>query len=340
MIYVMMALYQEAHGLIRELELKKNTAYAPFEVFDNESAGIRLVVTGVGEIAAAAATAAVCARDGADAADFLINIGCCAAGCCKPADRDMDSRCVAAEGATGCCKPADRDMDSRCVAAEGATGGCEPADRDMDSGYGAAHAAQIGDLYVCHKITEQATGKTFYPDILYRHPWKERELVTGMQPLQRAAAHGALYDMEAAAVYQAGIRFFSPDRMLFLKVVSDFGIAGQERMTAEALTGLLEQYVKEIAAFLANLREAADEEETLRNDGILQEDEMVLERLFAALHCSQTMLASARQYITYAALTGYDWKAELKEWYARGLLPCKDRREGKVRLEELKQVLL
>ena len=298
MIYVMMALYQEAHGLIRELELKKNTAYAPFEVFDNESAGIRLVVTGVGEIAAAAATAAVCARDGADAADFLINIGCCAAG------------------------------------------GCEPADRDMDSGYGAAYAAQIGDLYVCHKITEQATGKTFYPDILYRHPWKERELVTGMQPLQRAAAHGALYDMEAAAVYQAGIRFFSPDRMLFLKVVSDFGIAGQERMTAEALTGLLEQYVKEVAAFLTNLREAADEEETLRNDGILQEDETVLERLFAALHCSQTMRASARQYITYAALTGYDWKAELKEWYARGLLPCKDRREGKVRLEELKQVLL
>lgn len=303
MIYVVTALYQEAHGLIRELELKKNTAYAPFEVFDNESAGIRLVVTGVGEIASAAAAAAVCARDGADAADFLVNIGCCAA-------------------------------------AEGADSGCEPADRDMDSGYGAAHAAQIGDLYVCHKITEQATGKTFYPDILYRHPWKERELVTGMQPLQRAAAHGALYDMEAAAVYQAGIRFFSPDRMLFLKVVLDFGIAGQERMTAEALTGLLEQHVKEVTAFLANLWKAADEEEALRSDGILQEEETVLERLFAALHCSQTMRASARQYITYAALTGYDWKAELEEWYARGLLPCKDRREGKVRLEELKQVLL
>ena len=298
MIYVMMALDQEAHGLIRELELKKNTAYAPFEVFDNESAGIRLVVTGVGEIAAAAATAAVCARDGADAADFLVNIGCCAAG------------------------------------------GCEPADRDMDSGYGAAHAAQIGDLYVCHKITEQATGKTFYPDILYRHPWKERELVTGMQPLQRAAAHGALYDMEAAAVYQAGIRFFSPDRMSFLKVVSDSGVAGQERMTAETLAGLLEQHVKAVAGFLANLWKAADEEEALRSGGILQEDEAVLEQIFAALHCSQTMRASARQYITYAALTGYDWKVELEEWYARGLLPCKDRREGKVRLEELKQVLL
>ena len=60
MIYVVTALYQEAHGFIRELELKKNTAYAPFEVFDNENAGIRLVVTGVGEIAAAAVVAAVC----------------------------------------------------------------------------------------------------------------------------------------------------------------------------------------------------------------------------------------------------------------------------------------
>ena len=326
MIYVVTALYQEAHGLIRELELKKNTAYAPFEVFDNESAGIRLVVTGVGEIAAAAATAAVCARDGADAADFLINIGCCAA---------------ANAGADRGCEPADRDTDSGSgVANASADRGCEIVDRGMDSGSGAANAAQIGDLYLCHKITEQATGKTFYPDILYRHPWKERELVTGMQPLQRTAAQGVLYDMEAAAVYQAGIRFFSPDRMLFLKVVSDFGVVGQERMTAETLAGLLEQHVKAVAAFLTNLREAADEEETLRNDGILQEDETVLERLFAALHCSQTMRASARQYITYAALTGYDWKAELEEWYARGLLPCKDRREGKVRLEELKQVLL
>lgn len=326
MIYVVTALYQEAHGLIRELELKKNTAYAPFEVFDNENAGIRLVVTGVGEIAAAAATAAVCARDGADAADFLINIGCCAA---------------ANAGADRGCEPADRDTDSGSGAANaGVDRGCEIVDRGMDSGSGAANAAQIGDLYLCHKITEQATGKTFYPDILYRHPWKERELVTGMQPLQRTAAQGVLYDMEAAAVYQAGIRFFSPDRMLFLKVVSDFGVVGQERMTAETLAGLLEQHVKAVAAFLANLREAADEEETLRSDGILQEDEAVLEQLFAALHCSQTMRASARQYITYAALTGYDWKAELKEWYARGMLPCKDRREGKVRLEELKQVLL
>lgn len=74
MIYVMMALYQEAHGLIRKLELKKNTAYAPFEAFDNESAGIRLVVTGVRQtfssISAAARLAAVNRQTGAWTADL------------------------------------------------------------------------------------------------------------------------------------------------------------------------------------------------------------------------------------------------------------------------------
>lgn len=136
--------------------------------------------------------------------------------------------------------------------------------------------------------------------------------------------------MEAAAVYQAGIRFFSPDRMFFLKVVSDFGIAGQERMTAEVLTGLLEQHVKEVAAFLIKSAGGGRRGGDAAKRWYFAGKRGGAGAAFAALHCSQTMRASARQYITYAALTGYDWKAELEEWYARGLLPCKDRqgREG------------
>ena len=189
----------------------------------------------------------------------------------------------------------------------------------MDSGYGAAYAAQIGDLYVCHKITEQATGKTFYPDILYRHPWKERELVTGMQPLQRAAAHGALYDMEAAAVYRRHPLFFLRTGCSFEGGIGFRSCRAGENdggdvhgAAGAACKGGRGISYKSAGGGRRGWRR-------LRNDGILQEDETVLERLFAALHCSQTMRASARQYITYAALTGYDWKAELEEWYARGL---------------------
>lgn len=145
--------------------------------------------------------------------------------------------------------------------------------------------------------------------------------------------------MEAAAVYQAGIRFFSPDRMLFLKVVSDSGVAGQERMTAETLAGLLEQHVKAVAGFLANLWKAADEEEALRSGGILQEDEAVLEQIWRRCTARDDAGVGAAVYHVRGA---YRIRLEsgTERMVCAGLLPCKDRREGKVRLEELKQVLL
>ena len=31
-------------------------------------------------------------------------------------------------------------------------------------------------IYLCKKITEHVTGRTFYPDILYRHPFTEAEI--------------------------------------------------------------------------------------------------------------------------------------------------------------------
>ena len=28
-----------------------------------------------------------------------------------------------------------------------------------------------GEIFLCNKITEQTTGRTFYPDVIYRHPF-------------------------------------------------------------------------------------------------------------------------------------------------------------------------
>lgn len=86
----------------------------------------------------------------------------------------------------------------------------------------------------CNKITEQTTGRTFYPDVIYRHPFAEAEIVTQAVPYRGAnetqdpenGAGARLYDMEAAAVYQAGAYYFGPHQMTFLKVVTDHGVAG------------------------------------------------------------------------------------------------------------------
>ena len=88
-------------------------------------------------------------------------------------------------------------------------------------------------MYLCKKIMEHVTGRTFYPDILYRHPFEEAEIVTGAMlyhtenktelipkyetAIKNSVADGFLYDMEASSIYQAGAYFFRPASDVFFK---------------------------------------------------------------------------------------------------------------------------
>ncbi len=288
MIYLFMALYREAGGLIREFGLVKNTENTWFQEFCNEERGIRLAVTGVGEIAAAAVVSAVCTRyrtagrTHAPKDDFLVNLGIC-----------------------------------------GGTAGTE-------------------GIFLCNKLTEQATGKTFYPDVLYRHNFKECGIVTGMRPWEgvpeeKDVPERCLYDMEAAAVYQAGLPFFSPHRMVFLKIVSDSG--GVEAVTTGHVAALTEKYKDEIAGFLGRLSAAA-ESGGRENKQKERTERMLCERLCEALHCSQAMREALWQHLKYAWLAGRDCASVAEGMYREHLLPCRDKREGKKCFEELKRRLL
>ena len=78
MVYVAVALYYEAEPLIRLLGLKKNGRFDKFQVFEGRAAV--LIVTGAGEISAAAAVAYLCASFSVSRDDIFINYGICAAG--------------------------------------------------------------------------------------------------------------------------------------------------------------------------------------------------------------------------------------------------------------------
>ena len=171
MIYIFTALYCEAHIFIRKYNLIKNNENIWFQEFYNESSGLRLTITGVGEIAAATAVGSVCSIYKPTQEDLLLNVGIC------------------------------------------------------------AHSTEKHGIFLCNQIIEKATGKTFYPDMLYRSNFCEGTIVTEMLPWnalndnpKTKSSAGNLYDMEAAAIYQAGIHFFGPHQMIFLKIVSDRGI--------------------------------------------------------------------------------------------------------------------
>ncbi len=199
-----------------------------------------------------------------------------------------------------------------------------------------------GDIFLCSKIRERASGRTFYPDLLYRHEFREAQIITGAKPCdgtdgKEPAEEGfCLYDMEAAAVYQAGAYYLGPHQMSFLKVVSDDG--NVRHLTPDLIGRLMEENREGIADYIKVLQAAACGQ---RREAIFTEEtEALIERLCADLHCSRVMSESLRQHMRYFVLSGADFESVTEEMYREGRLPCKDKREGKKCLEEFGKRLL
>ena len=285
MIYIFTALYCEAHIFIRHFNLIKNQESTWFQQFYNETASVRLAVTGVGEIAAAAVVGSVCSVYKPTQNDLLLNIGIC------------------------------------------------------------AHTTKNDGIFLCNKIMEKATGRTFYPDMLYRHNFSEGTIITGMQSYasdndaaQTTADAPAemLYDMEAAAVWQAGIHFFGPHQMTFLKIVSDRG--NTEEVSRERTVLLLEKYKECILDYIERTSSITQRMECRKNR-LSPKKERLIETFCVDLHCSKAMKDSMKQYIQYLTLAEMDYVSVIQDMYDKKLLPCKDKREGKLRFEEFKRRL-
>lgn len=308
MIYIFTALYPEAKPLIRTFSLKKAVTGLPFDVYENTDGDLRLVITGAGMTAAACGVSAVFGKYGAGERDHLINVGTCAAEN-LPCDKNDDT------------KAGDR------------------------------------EIYLCHKITDRNTGHTYYPDMLYHHPFKEAQIITEPVVWKRGIEQNVktgdrntmpdatqiikceqvlLHDMESAAVYQAGSFWLGPHRMSFIKVVSDEG--DEEKITPQTLEHAVEAGLEQIKVYVTDLGQVlAQDEERLRREQYCMN---TAEQLCQELHCSQTMRAAVVQCVRYWTLADVDYQKVLDTMRADGELPCRDRREGKKRFEELKQRLL
>ena len=124
--------------------------------------------------------------------------------------------------------------------------------------------------------------------------------------------------------------------MSFLKVISDDGNA--QDVTSERIRYLMDGNMEGIADYIARLQSAAGKQR--REEGFLEDAQELFERLCADLHCSRVMSEALRQHMRYFVLAGADFKTVIEELYREGKLPCKDKREGKQRFEELRERLL
>lgn len=203
MVFVFMALYPEAKPVIKRLGLRKRTDRTRFQEFVSEDSEIVLAITGVGPVAAAAAVAAVLTEYDAGQGDQLLSVGTAAA----------------LRGEHGSVET----MESLCG--------------EKSSSIILTESGHDFGIFLLNKLLDQNSDRTFYPDMLIKSDLMEASCITGSTVLsQRAAAFMAvaaegydLYDMESAAVYQAGNLFLGPHQMSFIRVVSDRGTEAEDR---------------------------------------------------------------------------------------------------------------
>ena len=205
-----------------------------------------------------------------------------------------------------------------------------------------ASSESVGTVFLCNKIIEEHTGRTFYPDVLFKHPFQESQVLTcgkvvsgGLLEMcqKQSEQQTCVYDMEAAAVYQAGAYFFAPHQMSFLKIVSDNGQG--DKITPKQIEEAMGNANPMIVEYIEGLCKIASKEKAQRKD-FSDELKAMIQKVCEDLHCSKTMELSLHQHFRYLMLTGVDVEKEIQKWYEDEKLPCKDRREGKKRFEELK----
>ena len=274
MIYIFSAFYAETKNIIDHYGLKKEKSpeTVRFDVFANDS--IRLVITGVGEINAAAAVSNIGGAYGIAPDDEILNVGC---------------------------------------------------------GAGFGNETCLGSIFLGNKLTEQMTGRTFYPDMLMKTNLMECEIVTVTRVLNEGR-DSVVYDMEAAAVYQAAALFVGPHRMHFIKLVSDAG----ERIDQSKITELFALQEEKICGYIDMLLSVGGNKASIDDT----KSSWNMDRLISDMRCSKVMGDQLAQLIKYCRLSGIDYKAVLDEYYTNGMLPCESKREGKKCLFELKQRLL
>lgn len=184
----------------------------------------------------------------------------------------------------------------------------------------------VGSLYLLHKITGAASGRSYYPDILYAHPFLEGE-VTSFFSVQEEIPEGQLADMEAEGLWYAASTFFAPDKMLFFKYISDFGKGSVTRENVRYLSS------GAAAAVRPWLKETFLQEEDLNAERKLSEKILKqADRVIVHFRATEAMRGQLLSHIYYSCLCGRDVSPLLETAISE---PCRSKKDGMARFRAL-----
>lgn len=132
--------------------------------------------------------------------------------------------------------------------------GAAPAQRHAWLNLGVAGHATLaaGTAVIAHKVSDAASGRCWYPPLLFPAPCPTLELITVERP-ENDYPDDAAYDMEAAGFYAAASRFSSLELLQAFKVISDNRTQPADALTAERVEALIGDRLDDIDALIQAL---------------------------------------------------------------------------------------
>jgi hypothetical protein len=196
----------------------------------------------------------------------------------------------------------------------------EPSDHVLNVG---AAAGLTGGCYLINSVTEQDTGRKFYPDMLVDSSLPEAPLITSSS-IVTDPRPGYLYDMEASLILGHIMKKIAPSRIAVIKAVSD---DGSRWPSANEVTSLIRNYRDEISNVISSLCKET------KPVNYMPLPETVMEEM----RLSQYMRCEFEDLVHYCVAAGKLEKLNgiLDEMRASGKLPVKDKRQGRRALDEI-----
>lgn len=144
-----------------------------------------------------------------------------------------------------------------------AANGAAPDQAWLNVGIAGDGARALGEGVLAHAIKDAATGRRWYPPLVFQPPCETTAVLTLDRPASAYPDAGSV-DMEASAVYDTASRFSTNELIHCFKIISDNRANPAHSVSAASAERLVAYKLDEIETIVGQLSQLAEEVARLR----------------------------------------------------------------------------
>lgn len=192
----------------------------------------------------------------------------------------------------------------------------------------------IGEVFLCNKLIDSFSQKAFYPDMLFKHPFKEGALESFSNIVyenMKQNIEADIIDQEGVFVYEAVSMFLKPQNIYIMKIVSD--VLEPDYVTPQLMKNLMSDNMPKIYGWLEERVKVKFDNE----DVMSIKEYKILKALSEKMRLTSAMDMELRKLSRQYKIRNGNIVDIINEYRN---LQCKSKIEGKKFFGELKERLM